>query len=92
MQNGINSVVSGNILYLATAEVVTLCQSLDVGFFQVRKHCVPDLHSCFKRWLVELDFVEKATLEGLIHVLGKIGGGDEDAVEAAEWLKKLTFR
>ena len=37
--------------------------------------------------LVELDFIQETALEGFIHILLQIGGGDEDAIEGFHLLQ-----
>ena len=87
MQDAIDGVVAGDILDLSTAEVVLGGQGADIGIAQRGEHLVPDAHAGLQRGLVELDLVEETTLEGLVHVLREVGGGDEDAVEGLHLLK-----
>ena len=42
---------------------------------------MPDAGTSLLRRSVELDLIEEPALEGLIHILLQVGGGDHDAVE-----------
>ena len=87
VQDGVDGIVTGYILDLATAEVVLLGQGTNVRLLQLGQHRMPDSHPGLQRRLVELDFVKETAFKSFVHVLGEVGGGDEDAFKSLHFLK-----
>jgi len=81
MKDAVDGVMAGDVLYLASAEVVTAGQLADGIVGERRNQLVPDVLTSLCRGLVELNLIEETTLEGAIHVLLQIGGGNQDAVQ-----------
>ena len=86
MEDGVDGIVAGDVLYLATAEIIFFSQQADILIRQIRQHGVPNASTDLKRRLVELDFVEEPSFKSLIHILGKIRRGDKDTVEGLHLL------
>ena len=59
MQNTVYGVVTGNILYLSTTEVVLWSQCLHIRLVQFWNHLMPDAGTSLLRRFVELDLIEE---------------------------------
>ena len=81
MQDVIDGIVPGDVLYLASTEIVLRGQGVDIQFAEVSYHRAPDAGTSLFRWLIELDLIQKSTLEGLVLILLEIGGGNHDAIQ-----------
>ena len=80
MKDVVDGIMTGDILNLTTAEVVLRGQGVDIQFAEVSYHRAPDAGTSLFRWLIELDLIQKSTLEGLVLILLEIGGGNHDAI------------
>ena len=66
VQDAVDGVVTGDVLYLAAVEVVLCCKRLGIHLAQVGNHRAPDLYAGFDGRFLELNLVEEATLEGFV--------------------------
>lgn len=87
MQDVADGIMASDVLYLTSAELVSRCQNAALFLVQTRYHLVPHVQACFDGGFLKFDFIEKPALERLVHVLGEIGGGNENAVESLHLLK-----
>ena len=87
VQNVIDNALAGDILYLTSAEVKFVGQYQRISFLQVRKHGHPDVLALFGRWLLELNFVEEAAVEGIVQRAGQIGRGYHDSLKIFHFLQ-----
>ena len=90
-KDAVDGMMAGDVLYLASAEIVTAGQLADSIVGERGNQLVPDVLTSLCCGLVELNLIEEATLEGAIHVLLQIGGGDEDAVQRLVEVDTIDF-
>ena len=86
VQDGINGIVAGDILYLAAAEVVPLCKQGGVRIAEVGQQLMPDGGAGFHCGFVKAYLIEETPLEGIVHILSQIGGGNQYSVEGLQLL------
>ena len=87
VQNHVDGIVAGDVLYLATAKVVFRGQCMDLLFAEVGDHRVPDVGTGFFGGLLELDLIEEAALKGRVEILRQVGGCNHNAVELLHLLQ-----
>ena len=59
MEDRINGIVTGYVLYLTTAEVILRGQRMHIQFAEARNHRAPDAGTSLLRRFVELDLIEE---------------------------------
>ena len=87
MQDVIDGIVTRDVFYLTTAEVILRSQRMHIQFAEVRDHRVPDAGTSLLRRFLELDLIEESAFEGLIHIFLQVGGGDHDTLECLHLLQ-----
>ena len=81
MKDAVDGMMAGDVLYLATAEVIARGELADGIVGERRNQLVPDVATGLSSRLLELNLIEETALEGAVHILFEIGGGDEDAIQ-----------
>ena len=69
MQDGVDGIVTGDILYLATTEVVLRSQCMHIQVAEFRYHRVPNAGTSLLSRFFELNLIEESAFEGLVHIL-----------------------
>ena len=81
MEDAEDSILPGNILYLASTETVTSGNGVGIHRGQFGYLCLPYFAAHCGIRLVKTYLVEEAALKGTVKVLSQIGGGDKDTVK-----------
>ena len=87
VQDGLNHLLAGDVLYLAAAETVRLGKLARLLLREVGNHVPPDFGLGTYLGLIELYLVEEPSLEGLVKVLGEVRSCDKDAVKVLHLLE-----
>ena len=87
-EDGVEVPFAGDVLDLATTEIVAGSQLQSLSFGEFRDDGTPDGGAHLGAGLIETDLEKEAAVEGRIEVGGKVGGGDEDATEAFKFLQE----
>ena len=91
IQHLVHNHFAGYIVDFATRKVVVGCQFAAFIVAEPRKFALPDALLGFNRRLIELQFEQEAAFESWVKVIGKVGGGNQNAVKFFKLFKDYVL-